>query len=974
MKPIGKKSILATAIATVVWSSVALGQTPAGQSDASNSEASNIAPVESIIVTGSRIVRKDFSAESPIVTVGQEQLRAHGPATLEAAMNLLPQLAPDAGSTTASQGAQGRATLNLRGLGSSRTLVLLDGRRLQPGDPLGAVDLNSVPSALIQNVEVITGGASAVYGSDAIAGVVNFRVRDDFEGVEIDVDYGVSDRSDGENMTLAATMGGNFADGRGNAVISLTYLDRERVDRGSRPFFQDGGITSVLPGGLIYPVASNLPSQEAVTGIFDGYGLTTPVSRTSSYGVNPDGSLFTLTPANNLRHSDDGPYVITSNGQVAIPLGEAAPLQQPLKRETVFGRMSYSLTDSTEAYAQFNYAHYRNNQTWYGRNQAITRDVYLPISNPFIPDDLRAIASSRPDPDAPLLFYFNTGRFSPDIAEQTYDVTQYMGGLRGDLDAIDGTWDVYASFGRSNQASRLGGNINRNAYLSLIESPDGGVGICKGGLDPLAISKPSQNCLDYLLRDLHETSKLEQSILEGNIQGRLFALPAGDVSFAAGIGYRKNSYGYAPDAQRINADVLAISVSNPTSGSTESKEAYLEVLVPVLADLPFVYQLDLNGAYRFSDYDTVGGVHTWKLSSDWQFTPSLRMRGGYQKAIRAPSVGELYQPVEQSGTTVGRISSGLGDPCDASSTYRQGANAGRVRDLCIATGVPENVIDLHRFAGTSVQSNVAGNLDLKEETSDSYTIGLVYRPDWQQSALSNLSLSVDYYNIEIKDAIGLITGDVITQRCFNGAGDSNPDYDPQNFYCQLIARGPSGGFSVIDTPLLNLAGYRTAGIDAQLDWSMPVGYGGEVGVNLVASYLDKYSIQTLQGASFTEYAGTIGNGQISSNAISHPTWRTVTNLSYNRDSLGVNLRWRWIDEMSNAANVGISGATAAGVDAVNYLDLNANYNLTDNASIRFGVLNLTDKQPPEWTGEAATDSNLYDVVGRRFFAGMSVKF
>ncbi len=969
MNPTKQSALLASSIITALWGGNTFAQDTSVLSDGQDQSA-----LSEIVITGSRIVRKDYSAESPIVTVGEDFIDSNGPATLESTMNLLPQFTPDAGATTASQGAQGRATLNLRGLGPSRTLVLLDGRRLQPGDPLGAVDLNSIPSALIENVEVITGGASAAYGSDAIAGVVNFRLRSDFEGLAIDSDYGVSGQNDGENYNLSATLGSNFDGGRGNAVLSVTHADRERVDRGSRPFFQDGGITSVLPGGLIYPEATNLPDQSAIDQVFQGYGVDSPVSQASAYSTNPDGSLFTLVPVINYRFPEDGPYVITSNGQVAVPLGEAAPLQQPLARDTVFTRANYDLTDTVEVYGQFNYAHYKNNQTWYGKNQAITRDVYLPVSNPFIPEDLQTIAASRADPDAPLLLYFNTGRFSPDIAEQTYDVAQYLGGVTGEVDAIAGSWDVFASFGRSDLASSLGGYVDRVSYLSLIEAPDGGVSLCEGGLNPLTLDRPSEDCLDYMLRELHETSTLEQINFEANVQGNLLALPAGDMRFAAGLGYRENSYSYSPDEQRINADVLAVSVSNPTSGDTNSKEAYLELLIPVLADLPLVERLDLNAAYRYANYDTVGGVHTYKLSGDWQVTSVLRFRGGYQRAIRAPSVGELFQPVEQSGTTVGRISAGLGDPCDVNSTYRNGPNAEAVRQLCIATGIPDSVVDIHRFSGTSVQSNVGGNLELHEETSDTYTAGFVYRPQFSSAWLSDLSLTADYFDIEIEDAIGLVTGDVITQRCFNGAGDSNPEYDPQNFYCQLINRGPSGGFSVIDTPLLNLAGYRTAGVDMQLDWSAPVTSASRVGINVHTSYLDKYAIQTLQNAEFTEYAGTIGNGQVSSNAISHPQWRAVTSLSYEYERLGLNLRWRWIDEMSNAANVGIADADAPGVDAVNYFDLNGRVAVNDTISLRFGVLNLTDEQPPEWTGEAATDANLYDVIGRRYFAGFSLKF
>ena len=937
--------------------------------------------VAEVVVTGSRIARKDYTAESPIVTVGQDVLQNSGPASLETTLNQLPQFAATSGSSSTSQAKGGRANANLRGLGTPRTLVLQDGRRMQPSDPLGGIDLNTISGALLENVEVITGGASAVYGSDAIAGVVNFKLKHDFQGLQIDAQYGQTEREDGEVLDLSAALGGNFAEGRGNAVFSASYMDRKRVDRGSRDFFRDGGITSVLPSGLIYADAANLPSQAAIAAVFARYGVTAALPRNATYSRNLDGTLYTVTsPISNYKFPLDGPYTITVNGQVAVPLGEAAPLQQPLKRETVFGRVSYELTDSVEAYGQFNYAHYTADQTGYGKNQAITRDVYLPVTNPFLPADLLAIAASRPNPTAPLLFYFNTGRYGRDLAQSTYNVTQFLGGLKGDIEAIDGTWDAFASFGRTEQDAELGNYIDRAAFLSLVNAADGGRSICEGGLDPLAFAAPSQACLTYLHRELKESTQLEQTNAEFNLQGRAFALPAGDVRFAAGLSYRKNTYAFRPDAQRMNATVLAASISNPTDGETSSKEAFAELLVPLLKDLPFIQRLDLDLAYRFSDYDSIGGVHTYKASGEWAVNSALSLRGGFQRAIRAPSVGEMFQPSEQGGTTVGRIAAGRGDPCDVSSAYRTGPDGAKVRALCLATGIPASVIDSHRFAGTSVQSQMAGNPNLKEETSDTYTAGVVWRSTFDAPLLRRLSASLDYYDIKITDAIGVVTGEVITQRCFNGEGGSNPTYDAQNFYCKLIHRGPSGGFATIDTPLLNLAGYETAGVDLQVDWGAELADlgGGErfgaVGLNLLVSYVDKYAIQTLAGGPFVDYAGTIGNAQISADAISHPKWRAMTNLNYTVGPLRLDLRWRWVEAMGNSTNVGAVNQTALGVKAMDYFDLSGRYRLNEMTEFRAGVLNMADRQPPAWTGESATDPALYDLLGRRFYVGVNLRF
>jgi len=968
----GAASTLALSLAHAGVASAQAAPPPATEAAAS---------VEEIVVTGSRIARQDYTAQSPIVTVGKDVLQAQGPTSIENTLNQLPQFAATSGSTSASQAGGGRANANLRGLGTARTLVLLDGRRLQPSDPLGAIDLNTLAPSLIDSVEVITGGASAIYGSDAIAGVVNFKLKHNFEGLQIDAQYGETERGDGETADLSATVGGAFADDKGHAMLSASYMDRQRVNRNSRAFFKDGGITSVLPSGLIYADAANLPTQAAINGVFAKYGVTTNVPRNATYSQNLDGTLFTISsPILNYRFPADGPYTITSNGQVAVPLGEAAPLQQPLKRQTLFGQVNYQLSDAVEAYGQFNYAHYVSNQSGYGRNQAITRDVYLPVTNPFLPADLKAIAASRPNPTAPLLFYFNTGRYSPDIAQQTYNVGQALGGLKGRFDAIDGTWDVFASYGRTEQNALLGGYIDRASFLSLVNAVDGGKSLCEGGLDPLALTAPSKSCLTYLLREMHETTTLRQTNAEANVQGRVLALPAGDLRFAAGLSYRKNSYAYSPDAARLTGTVLTTGLSRSTEGETNSKEAFLELAVPLLKDLPFIRKLDLDLAYRYSDYDTVGGVHTYKASGAWEINDAVSLRGGYQHAIRAPSVGELFRPSEQSATTVGRISAGLGDPCDIASAYRTGPNAVQVRALCIANGIPLSVIDAHKFAGTSVQSDVAGNPDLKEESSDTYTAGLVWRSTFQQPLLRRLSASVDYYDIKLTDAIGLITGDVIAQRCFNGQGNANPTYDPANYYCKLIHRGSSGGFSSITTPLLNLAGYRTSGVDLQVDWGADLAaFGaseraGSVSLNVLISHMDKYEIQTLAGAAYVNYAGTIGNAQISADAISHPKWKAITSLGYHVGPIDLSLRWRWVEAMGNAANVGSATATARGVKAMDYFDLTGRYQVNSTVELRAGALNLADRQPPAWTGESATDTALYDMLGRRYFLGVNFKF
>ncbi|MDZ4375661.1 MAG: TonB-dependent receptor [Phenylobacterium sp.] len=964
----GKALLCATTSMSLLLAGAAAAQAPESGAD-----------VEEVVVTGSRIARQDYAAESPVLTVSAEAIQAAGPASVEQTLNTLPQFAATSGASSANTALGGRANANLRGLGIARTLVLLDGRRMQPSDPLGAIDLNTISTALVRDVEVITGGASAVYGSDAIAGVVNFKLKRNFQGLEFDAQYGETERGDGETLELAATLGGTFDEARGSAVLSVAYLDRSHVQRGSRPFFKDGGIAAVLPSGAIIPDAANLPNAAVINGVFRGYGVTGNVPTNSRYSVNPDGTLFTTTtPINNFRWPVSEPYVII-NGQVGNPTGEFSPLQQPLERMVVFTRGDYQITDDIQAYGQFNYTHYTANVQRFGVNSATVRDVYLPVTNPFLPADLRAIIASRPRPNEPLLIYFNQNRFVREEYEQTYNVGQVLGGFTGKIAALEGSWDLYASYGRTEQSQTRSGYVDRAAYLSLVNAPDGGVSICEGGLNPLALAPPSAACLNYLVRDIHETTAFEQTVVEGTAQGRLLTLPAGDLRFAAGASYRKNSYDFNPDAQRVAASVLGVALTSPTEGSVTAKEVFAELLVPVVRDLPFVQSLDLSLAYRFSHYDTVGGVHTYKASGDWEITDWLRVRGGYQRAIRAPAVGELFQPSEQASAAVGRTAAGQGDPCDITSVYRTGATAAQVRALCIANGVPATVIDNHRFTGSAVSAFVSGNRDLTEEVADTYTAGLVFRPSGAIPFVHGLQASIDYYDVSIRDAIGLITGDVIVRRCFNGDG-SNPTYDPNDYYCGLINRSTSGAFATLTTPLLNLAGYKTSGVDFQLDATTRADdYGlddrfGELSLNFVLSYMDSYKIQSLAGADYFDYAGTIGNAQISADAISHPEWKASTTVTYRAGDARVALRWRWIDAMDNSGNVGAATATAPGVKARSYFDLNGRYQLRENVEFRAGVINIGDTEPPEWTGEGATDFAIYDVLGRRFYAGVNIKF
>jgi iron complex outermembrane recepter protein len=395
-----------------------------------------------------------------------------------------------------------------------------------------------------------------------------------------------------------------------------------------------------------------------------------------------------------------------------------------------------------------------------------------------------------------------------------------------------------------------------------------------------------------------------------------------------------------------------------------------------LSEKPAFERLELDLAYRFSDYDTIGGVNTYKSSLEWTPVTGLLLRGGFQRAIRAPSIGELFAPAALGVSTLGNnFATGGGDPCDVRGVYRRGPNGAQVAALCVAQGIPASDIGTWQVDGTGVPTLVSGNLDLKEESGDSVTIGAVFQPHFSAPLASGLSASVDFYDIKIKDAIGIIPGNVVVRACFNTGGE-NPSYSPDNFYCNLIERGFIS-LQQVGTPTVNLARIRLSGIDTQVDWPIEfsaVGLDsipGSLSLNLNVAYLDKYEIASLPGTPLLDYSGTIGNDALG--GLSHPTWKAIGTLTYANQAFQVGMRARYIGDMSNSQNVN-TPLTLEGTSAITYYDLFARVDVAESFSLRAGVTNLADEEPPTWTGFGATDRATYDVIGRSYYLGATARF
>lgn len=973
--------------------------TPAREVSTAAAEANNEASNEAIVVTGSRIARRDFTAESPITTISEQFIEDSGPATIEQSLNSLPQFQPTQNAQTSSVGTSGaggsggRSTANLRGLGPARTLVLFDGRRLQPSDTSGAIDLNTIAPALISRVEVITGGASAVYGSDAIAGVVNFKFNDRFRGLELQADAGISEHGDAATYGGSITWGGGFADDRARLFLSASYLQRGEASQNSRSFFDNENGTSSPTSGLIIQSGTNpfsIGAPAAVAAYRDlfqnSYGTAVP-SISSSYNVNSDGTIIGRNGGLNLRDTETTGFLV-SDGTIRQRSLYDSTVQLPIKRYTGFARGEFDLSDAVTAYAQVNYATYKTRQlSGSGVLQSVVEPITIRADNPFVTPDLRILLNARPNPNAPISYYFTSTRLGRLRVEEDYTVYQLLGGLKGSL-GNSLHYDVYASYGETDQASSAFNQVSRSRFNAVVNAADGGASLCAGGYDPFGFSPASQSCADYLTFGTTNNYHYSQTVVQGNLTGELFSLPGGPVGFAIGAEYRKNSYRADIDPRNSPtptgiAGVTTAPEALGTSGALSSggdiavKEIYGELLFPIVNDRPFFEQLDVNLAYRYSDYDRIGGVHTYKASANWSPMEGLAFRGGYSRAIRAPSLGDLFSPKAGAIGIIGSAAAGGGDPCDITGQARQGLIEGvspdAVRTLCIAQGVPAALVDGYRYSGTANSAYRVGNPDLKEETADSYTIGAVIQPAFLRSTFRNFSIALDYYTITVDDAIGYVTSPIALQQCYN-IGGQNPDYDPNNYYCQLAKRDASGILSYIDEPLFNLAKYKASGLDFQLDAALDVGGLGTLSLNSAITYVLDYKIQSIVSEPTYDYAGTIGNAQIDGFSSTHPAWKHVTSVGLSGDAGSLSLRWRYIGKMDNSTNVTAEDGTADGVPAVSYFDLIGRMKVNDAFELRGGITNFTDKQPPEFGGPSATATSTYDVIGRRFFVGATARF
>jgi iron complex outermembrane recepter protein len=926
--------------------------------------------LEEVVVTGSLISDPNHVAPSPIVIADVESLRQTGAVTIEAALNQLPQFSPAGTAGNGGQGTGAHATVNLRGLGSNRNLVLLDGRRLPLADISGNVDINLIPDAILASVQTITGGASAVYGSDAMSGVVNFITLGHFEGIRTDLQYGNSERGDYEQMTSSAAFGTSFADNRGQALLSVGYSTRQGLNGDKRDFFDLVTPSSFIGQGTFVPSATNLPNQAAVNSLFANYGVAGPVSNTLNLGFNDDGTLFSQTGARNYRGPTDDAYALIA-GNVRMPVGPQTVIQNPLDRTSIYTKFDYAFTDSVTMYGQFMHVD-SEVQTSSGRSLTQFGTLTsIPVTNPFIPADLRTLLASRTDANARFTWNGRYVGLPVKSWDEHYDTSQYLVGVKGSLPFESWTWDVYGSYDDTNHLQSNYNAVLKSQVQNLLNAPDGGASICAGGFNPFGLANSSAispQCRAYMTTTAKSTEVLTQANFQGVVQGDVFSLPAGEVKLAVLGAHRKNTYRYSPDSQLASQNIEAVIASSPSQGKYDVSEYAAQIDIPILSGITLVDRLNIGAAFRRSDYSTSGSVESYEGDIKWTPVPGFLVRGGYQRAVRAPNIGELFAADSGAQIAFGTPPASIGDPCDVRSSARTGAGGANVRALCLAQGIPATVIDNYTFPTTATAGLSRGNRDLDPETANTYNFGFSWQPRSSSPWLSGVTLSVDYYNISIEDVISIVPGLTALSKCYNLDG-SNPGYDPGNSFCALLNRDSNGLLQVIQTPYLNLGGLETDGIDVQFAWSADLnelGFGtGRVFFSTGVGYSKQFSVQTLPNTPFQDYGGTNTIGA------SYPEYKALTSVGYGIGGASVSVRWRYQDAMEDVTSVTTPANPGIGVPTYNLYDLVGSFDINDKWQIRAGITNLTDEDSVfVSSSQTSTDTSVFDAVGRSYYLGL----
>lgn len=982
---------------------------------------------ETVTVTGSRL-SSTFQAPTPVTVLDATAIRVSGQINIEDTLNQTPQFRGSQGDGKFNNGqGTGGATLNLRGLGAQRNLVLVNGRRYTIQGPNQTTDVNTIPVTLIARTEIVTGGSSAVYGSDAITGVVNFIMRQDFEGFEARSHIDFDSVTKTPTWSVDLTGGASFAHDRGNIAVSMGYMNRGGLSRQERggiyiPPYGDGCVTPATASKRYVGTQITVPSGQTCAGlggvpglIFAGSGDIPNGRFTPTYlpGANNTNALpGGLGAATTAAYATAGLAGLSSNNGFGFTFDDAGSaarpavdptdrfnltlpnyLQIPLERWMVNSFLNYKLLPRVTAYAEM---HFSTNTVVSRLSPSnINGTMIFNNNNPYVSPAMRALFAQldideRNTINVPAgaktftttpgdgIVSMNVGRRFTDvgfrISNAQRDAWRFVGGFRGALpDASadflkDLSYDIYYNYAKTVLTERQNGNVSRSKLQDSLLSVGSAAPVCN-----IFGQNISTACLAQISVNSTNITSAQMAGAQGSVNGTAFELPAGPVAFAFGGEWRSTSASYTPDTYLASGDVAGFNAGQPTNGFQSVREFFGEVRVPILTDVPFFQSLSANGAFRNSSYNLkgVGSVWTYSGGADWRVDDNISFRGQYQRAIRAPNVGELF-----GGQTSGGGSAAT-DPCGPVIASRQTAV---VRAICIAQGVPSALVFQPQVQPSNLIGSVSGgNPNLSAEQSETITFGAIITPD----AIPGLAFSIDYFSINVKGAIAQLGGGLVNtlNLCFYTLADANSQY------CKAINRDPNTG--AITAPLFvqvlnaNTGANKVQGIDFEGQYNWDLGFGwlsddSRLHISTNWTWTTKFTITPVQELTSVQNECVGSFGQTCGSPV--PFLRGSTRLTWTDGDLSLSLRHRFmgggtvdtfiIPLRQGVAPPSLGNLTNPVIEDFHYLDLSGTYQLTDEIRLSGGVNNILNIAPPILG--SAVNGNVtfpatYDPNGQSFF-------
>lgn len=985
--------------------------------------------LQEVIVTGSRLQQSPNEVSiSPVISVTSTDIAQTGYVRTEDILNNLPQVVAE-NSSGQSISSNGTATVSLRGLGSTRTLVLIDGIRMSPGAGAGSAsqpDINQLPAALIERVDVLTGGASSVYGADAVAGVVNFVLNTHFEGVKLDSNYGFGRQSNdnstdlgyltsagqplppgtvdaGFNKDFTFVAGSNFADGKGNATVYAGYL---RTSPAVGNQYDYAGCTLDTP--------SKLPGPG---GLVCGGSSSSATGRFLELGTTAHSSFATLVDNTVSKNGNFDAYTSADS----YNFGALSYLQREAERYTAGSFLTYDINDHATAYSEFMFAR-NSSQAQYGPSGLFAFGTpTISCANPLLTATEVATLCSPANIAANQATYGTTGNnillyVARRSVESGPRMDNYSSNAYHQVLGVKGKWgdawsyNVYGAVGITQMQDIQGGylgvqeidnalNVVANPAVGGVKGVPAGAPVCQAALNGTATNcvpwniwspgavTPAQ--LAYLEVASTYAVKATEFITDASVTGDLgkynVQLPTAASGLVVNLGaeYRSETYDFDPDQIFASGDASGGGgAQTAVHGGFHVSEIFSEARMPLINDMPYAYDLSLEAGYRYSDYTSGFDTNTYKIGLEYAPVRDIKIRGGYNRAVRAPNIEDLYAPPVI-------VSGGTADPCWGPAVGQTTPGTGTVNGhsfgFCANTGVTTAEFG-HILTNPAAQINTTsgGNIDLKPEIADTYTMGLVLAP----AVVPGLVTSLDFYRIVINDTIQALTSNTVINNC--GLSGSAA-------LCGLIHRGTGTGSlwfnssDYVDTNEVNIGTVSTKGLDLSSTYHFDAGPAiGKFSINLAGSRPLTFATQPLPGGASYDCVGYFG----STCAAPEPKWRHILGTTWGAPWYGLDLtvRWRYIgpsesDRVSQNPQLAQEYfAPTAHIGGYSYLDLSASLPIASTgASIRMGVNNLTDKQPPIIASGTYTDCptagcndntwvGVYDTLGRYLYVHATMKF